>query len=801
MFLLEVEMKSFFDFEMKLATREWARQFYTAVVKNFAKTITEPVTNSDTSYKRKLSLPDASGLVEKALAFKKGTQLDLSQCKKELASPSHIRDIEIHVYTAQGHGCKPRTCEIVDFAEGLNLDELYAAFEMFAADKSGVSKGKPGRSLFGRGVSDVLLGHHDGTFLSYRDGILSKVDFSFDPTRDSGPKVRGKILGKSLSTALNELHLRPGENGSCVRFVLHDDCHIPDEGTIVPALSQFYMLRLINADPNVRIKVFRYRAGKKVHEDTLDYDFPIGDVVDRFSFSILDPVPAALLADLHVDAIVCRANIKGGLPGREAREQRANGLLIVDDKDAVLDLTFLPQFEGAPHLASIFGIIRIENIRNVFDWFLNRGKDSPLTTSRDGFDQKHDFTKLLFKELSKRLEPIYKREEERFNKLSSENISKEARQRINEAIKELNRILKDLTGEGEGPDPLPPSPIDPLRPLQFVPGKIRLTLARPRVAKLYLRRELASPKGTIIYDTSNPKIEIKPLSQKISEGKVEGEHHVYEVSLKCDTLRENAKIIALADGIKETFEAQLELVDVISATNVLAPDDIEFRPKESRGQPSRSNTISLYINPSAIPLGRKIKLEVEKQHGTIGLLDAGKRVETLSLTFEKSNIIPGTNVGRFLVYWAGTGWGQSARVIAKTKKPDGSLATAEGRIVLEQPEESGGIIRDVKYTNLGNTKCSDLVDGVIYINSSHYFNKAVFGSEQEYATKLENDHTAQYRLSTLVVEQCVFRLAEDSHTKNKLVLDSGAPVTSLREFIDQKTHQFAPKILKTLITK
>jgi hypothetical protein len=102
---------------------------------------------------------------------------------------------------------------------------------------------------------------------------------------------------------------------------------------------------------------------------------------------------------------------------------------------------------------------------------------------------------------------------------------------------------------------------------------------------------------------------------------------------------------------------------------------------------------------------------------------------------------------------------------------------------------------------LGNEKCSDLVDGIIYINSNHHLNRVVFGANQdEYNKRIDKDRTAQYRLSSLVVEQSVFRLAEDNHNKGRLAIDA-APVTILREFIDQKTHQFAPKILKALMTK
>lgn len=132
-----------------------------------------------------------------------------------------------------------------------------------------------------------------------------------------------------------------------------------------------------------------------------------------------------------------------------------------------------------------------------------------------------------------------------------------------------------------------------------------------------------------------------------------------------------------------------------------------------------------------------------------------------------------------------------ARLLAQ-RLPDQSIA-----VTLTSPPYWG-----FAYWNLGNEKCSDLVDGHIYINSNHYLNKIVFGADQEsYNQKIEKDSTAQYRLSALVVEQSVYRLAEDSYIRNRLVLNDLAPVTSLREFIDQKTHPLAPKIVKALMTK
>ena len=89
---------------------------------------------------------------------------------------------------------------------------------------------------------------------------------------------------------------------------------------------------------------------------------------------------------------------------------------------------------------------------------------------------------------------------------------------------------------------------------------------------------------------------------------------------------------------------------------------------------------------------------------------------------------------------------------------------------------------------------------MIYINSNHYFNKIVFGADQQdYSKKMENDRTAQYRFSHLIVEQSVFRIAEEYVREDRLIIGDDAPVTNIREFVDQKTNEWAPKVTKVLI--
>lgn len=786
--------------KMRLARREWARQFYTAVVRSFPKTITEPVTNSDSSYKRKHGLPDANGLIDAALAFHKGQRFDLSGARKQLMGKTPERIIEIHIVTARGHAKLPRTCEVVDFAEGLSKEDLGSAFEELAADKTGVSKGRPGRSLFGRGISDVLLGHKSGEFYSFKDNQLSKAKLIFDFEKDEEPTIAISSLDPN-AVALNNLRLKKSANGSCVRFTLHDDCTIPEEGTICQKLAHFYMLRLINSDPGLSVKLFQYRSGKRVIEDKLEYEFPIGDVIEKFSFEIEAPLQGIKLEPVKIESLVCRADPKVKLPGRDAGELRANGLLIVDDKDAVLDLTLLPQYEAAPHLSEIFGVIRLTNAREVFSAYLNKGKDSPLTTTRDGFDTKHEFTQLLFRELAKRLEPIYKKEEERFGKDERGEYSDEMKHQMNAAIKELNKFLKQV-GESDGtegePHPLP----NPDLVIQFVPSTTKIIAGRPRDLMLYIKAEEVVHSGEIIFDSNNSAFRISSLSIKIKDGKRVGDFLVYGLSISCDSLHENGKITALAEGRTATLEACVQVEDVIAAPILDPPEKMEFRPLISQGQPGQQNSTYLYVNESVITIGRRIKVNVVSSQGTIGLLEQKKRVESTVVVFDKAHVLKGTCIGRIPILWGGTGWGQSAKLAAETKLHDGSVVHAEGQVIIEQHEEQAGLIREVKYRPLDELKCSDFAMGIIYINSNHSMNYIVFGANrEEYLKQIEIDKAARYRLANIMVEQAVFRWLEDARIRNKVTLNPNSPVSSLRQQIDEKSHELGKKVLKILMSK
>src|ERR1043166_4638098 len=126
------------------------------------------------------------------------------------------------------------------------------------------------------------------------------------------------------------------------------------------------MMRLIASDPNIALVLRQHRAAG-LTEQPIEYDFPVGPVVESFSRTF-DPSKSGLKGgSLKGDFLVVRSDSERGLRGLGLdRDGRENGMLIVDDLDAVYDLTFAdPDYEKADFLSRIYGVVRVNGLRKV----------------------------------------------------------------------------------------------------------------------------------------------------------------------------------------------------------------------------------------------------------------------------------------------------------------------------------------------------------------------------------------------------------------------------------------------------
>src|SRR6266542_309481 len=119
------------------------------------------------------------------------------------------------------------------------------------------------------------------------------------------------------------------------------------------------------------------------------------------------------MTGLAIDILVARSDRKMA-SNPYSYERRENGLLFVDDHDAVLDLTLLPEYDKNPLLSRIYGVVRLTGIRAPLEGLLEaRYPEAVLTETRDGFDSRNEIAAALLKLVERHVKPVYDSEEKR----------------------------------------------------------------------------------------------------------------------------------------------------------------------------------------------------------------------------------------------------------------------------------------------------------------------------------------------------------------------------------------------------
>lgn len=795
-------------FEPRIAVREEKRQVNEALGRSFCKTLTELITNSDSSAKRKHSLPQNSGLVDLMFQTPKGTQLDTSLMREKLAGKYQQRTVLIEVVTAKSSGRPPNEVVVVDEAQGMSAVALKTALMDIGGDRVDLHGSVVGRNLFGRGLSDVIRAHTDAVIQTYDGNQLTiargewpkgghwkiEMDYEDSPQR--------KHFEKTLLPVL--------QIGTAVRFVIGDRkrCHIPDPPDIVFRIGNFFMLRLIASDPNVRLDMRQHRASGQV-SDRVIFDFPVGQVVDLVSRPF-NPTKGLLKFDpLTVDFLLVRSDreLRGAGVDREARE---NGLLIVDELDAAYDLTFAdPDYEKADFLKRFFGVVRVKGLRAVLEQHLNSPDfpTSPLRIDRDGFNLDHEFSKALFEFISSTLKPYYEKE----RKLAEQNeqgaFSAETRKRLDEALKHLNKFFHEITemsGTGEGtPDPEPPKEV-----VSFFPRTTKLIAGKPRHVLLLVRDDVVSD-GCEMVATASEGLAVQPETETIYKKKsprwkVHENFFCFQFTVSCPVIGQSGEVTALVEGADGNYlpEAKLKIEDVLEEPVVTPPETMEFRPSTSMGRPGRRNNLVLIINPKVISLGHHVRFTILKRTGDVRLIDAaGERCDELDIKLNATeHQVKGQQVLRVLAPWSGTTWNQHATVEARVKIGGPSAIIAIAHIHLDEEDDKGGFFKEVKYGPIDQKAPSQFAAGTITINDQDLLNQQIFGkTKEEYDRHVGKDKVAQQRVATILLEEASFRALQQLYDDNKVSWASRREIGEIHRHIDEYKFASAINVFKAML--
>ena len=773
---------------IKWAVREKKRSVTAGVGKSFLKTITEPVTNADSILKKKARVPHAAGLIDGMLALKVGDRVDSAKLKAGIAK-APPRTITVEITTV---GVNARRCRVIDNALGMSLMELEKKFGDYASAKA---KGEKTRSLFGRGALDVLLYHQDSVIFSVSGGRLSSCRFYWDKDATYEPED----LGPVTPALLRKLKLPPSiiAGGTCVEFRIKDGTHIPQDDQIVAKLSSFYMLRLIASDPNTTIALERTRQDG-VHTDNLRYDFPIGTVLGRFR----DTLDVSGYGRLPIDIMVARADVPL-VADPDNVERRENGLLFVDENDAVLDLTLTGDFDKSPYLRSLYGIVRITGIRGLLESKLEDDEaEAVLTSTRDGFDRRHPLTHQLFKLVEGQVRTLYDKEQRNARK-SDEGRSEELTRRFKDALKAFNQFNADETEEtGDKTGDTTPNPPAPLRDdaIYFNVETTRLHVGLPRRLTLHVNLSKVPNSEIVLLESTNPNIKIAPDSAIVEVDAVRKTDRLnIPITVTGDVKGEAGSIEATTlDRTGAEQKARLEVRSVDDPPNLRVPQTMEFTLLVYSGNPNRENKATLLVNLDAFTGMPEITFFLEDIVGNVSI----GGTQRLNLKVNKSMIIDGYNVARLTIPYDGTGWGQRAVLYAKAKLRDGTVARTKCRLKLEH-ETANDKFSEIRYEDLERDVLGDVAENVLYINAGYPVHRTIFGdSEADFNKRLETSPVAQLRAASILVETVIYHAAVSKWQeggKKGLQLKQNDPIGSVRGYVEESRMKLEPKVVRALV--
>src|SRR5260221_9907042 len=137
--------------------------------------------------------------------------------------------------------------------------------------------------------------------------------------------------------------------------------------------------------------------------------------------------------------------------------------------------------------------------------------EAVLTPTRDRFDRRNEITKRLFDLVERHVRPLYEAEE-KLQKKGGSKRSEALDQRINNALKVINKFNSEETDEeGDGDTPTPPRP----DAIYFSVASMRLHTGTPRRISVYVNYDRVNDGEIVLFESDCEEIKIEPDSSVV----------------------------------------------------------------------------------------------------------------------------------------------------------------------------------------------------------------------------------------------------------------------------------------------
>ena len=470
--------------------------------------------------------------------------------------------------------------------------------------------------------------------------------------------------------------------------------------------------------------------------------------------------------------------------GEVGYEDREGGLLIVDEDDAVLDLTLFG-YDDDPNARRIGGLIRLIGAGDYIRRKLNDAKpEEILLETRDGLDKNHAFYRLLKNRLQPRLAPIVESLREKRTPLKS-TLSEPTRERHKKAFDVLNRLYKDMLGK-TGRVPAIPGPLRklPETGIAFLTSHISVQTGVSTPVPLLLNRTLVQPGHELFFEVDAPDITVSPRHLVADDVDDVTSAQIKMLKLKSDVPGITGKLIATWK------EARAEISVTTTAREIVTPvNGIEFERDEYALRLGSRRHLRLFVDVEKIPIGSGIAFTAEGS--ALKLLNAGATVE------EKHLVTAGVGQVELPVQGA-----QLAKDVIVTASTGAYVAGTVVSVVKREREEkgAGGIFQDYKFVPL-ERKIQSQFDpqGWILINTKDPVNHRYFGADPYRA--LEENAYCQVRLADLILNECLQMMVSEALQEGKLDRRfPDNPEIDLRNYVDEKKFEIGPQIHALIVT-
>jgi len=730
--------------ELDIDVRYLRRAFHKAVGRSICKILAEIITNSDDSYKRLERDPTRAG------------------------HRGHGHR-EITVYFDR----PKRLVKVSDSAEGLTFDDMDVNFTRYGRASGDRAHRYGTRSLFGKGLRDVLFTQEKGNVRSVKGKHAALSQFRYK-TNDHGvekPSIR--IQPVRLTSDIRK-GWGVAENGTAVEFRLRKDVSLPQHAALAAALGNFYMLRLINNNPERVVRLVTRYNEERTEVAELSYLPPQGallyEIADRVTFEgvayALDG--SVLLADIPLKQV------------EAGYEDRDGGLLVTDEDENVLDLTLFG-YDGNPHAARLFGTLKVTGLGALIEDKLNAEvPEELLTETREGFDRRSSFYRSLQQVVDSALKPLVESLAAATD--ADHSIPARLRQRHRKAFDQLNDLYRRIVGgRPMGPGPLSDDQTPPVDGLAFQPAAAVVTEGTVTPVRLLLNLDLLHP-GQAVRLAPSPGLQVFPLTFDVSTAGKKG-------SLAW-------KIIRVLANDTGRFSLTAQAGDSVAGLDVTAvPRDVEvrgpmwFSPSLLHVRPGQKRSLALYVNLEVIGQGSAISIVAD---GSPDIRVSGDTVlvgePSLGFLFRASLQVSGGSLGA------------KSRVVATFGEIS---ALADVEVVSRNREISGqsGFFQGYRFKHLNdrwNRPAYLADDGWIEINLDEPLNKVYFGETKESAVYavIHLPHS-QLRLADLVLDEALWKMVMEAYEST--LTHRVDPVTDIRLYVLERKAMVGPGVYECFV--